>query len=352
MAHFGDWIYLTEKISVPPMLYALLVFIASWAIALVLRKILWRSLIKWTATTKVDWDDALVQCLNVPSRLLTLVIALAAAEPFFPPLLRTELKIDTSLKTLFIIAGMITADYLIRFLFSQDRFLKDLSKQGRSALAVACRTLSILTGALIIIDTFGISITPILASLGVGSLAVALALQDTLSNFFSGIYILVDRPVRMGDYIQIEQGLAGTIEKIGWRNTRIRLMNNNLLVIPNSKLATAQVTNFDMPSREMSLTIECSVAYGTDLDVVETLAIEVGTAVSRDTNGGVEGITPLVRFHTFGDSGILFTVILRAKHVTDGGLLKHAFIKALYKRFAEMKIEIPFPQRVVRQVTD
>jgi len=205
----------------------------------------------------------------------------------------------------------------------------------------------LIVGILWLLSNLGISITPMLTALGVGSLAVALALQDTLSNFFAGLYILASRQFMPGDYIKLDSGAEGYVVDIGWRATRIRELPNNMIVVPNAKLAQTQITNYHSPEKEMSVSVQIGVAYGSDLDKVERVTIDVARYALRNTPGGVAGFEPFIRYHTFGDSSINFSVILRVKEYTDKFLIIHEFIKRLYERYQKEGIEIPFPQRTV-----
>ncbi|MBI4242937.1 MAG: mechanosensitive ion channel family protein [Planctomycetes bacterium] len=202
-------------------------------------------------------------------------------------------------------------------------------------------------GILVILQSLGISITPLLTALGVGGLAVALALQDTLSNLFSGLHILASKQVRPGDYIKLDSGEEGYVLDITWRNTAIKALPNNLIVIPNSKLASTIVTNYDLPDKELAVLVQVGVHYNSDLEKVEQVTIETGQEVMRKITGGVQEFNPFIRYHTFGESSINFTVILRGKEFVDQFLIKHEFIKRLKKRYDQENIEIPFPIRTV-----
>lgn len=197
------------------------------------------------------------------------------------------------------------------------------------------------------LDMFGISITPMLASLGIAGLAIGLALQDTLGNFFSGIYILVSQPVRVGDYIELENGLKGYVVSIGWRETRIRTLPNNTIVLPNSKLSQSIITNFYLPETEMACLVQVGVSYDSDLEKVERITIEVGKETQKSVTGAAKTFDPFIRYHTFNDFSIDFTVILRVKEFVDNYLLTHEFIKALHKRYKAEGITIPFPIRTI-----
>lgn len=202
-------------------------------------------------------------------------------------------------------------------------------------------------GLLSILQNYGISITPILTALGVGGIAVALALQETLSSFISGVNIIATNKIKIGDYISLETGEEGFVTDITWRNTTIRQLTNSYLIVPNQKLGQGIVTNYNRPQKEMSILIDVRVAYDSDLEHVEKITIDVGRKIMKKIEGGVDGFEPLVRFHTFGESSINFTVILRVKEFVNQYLIKHEFIKALKKEYQKTGITIPFPMQKV-----
>ncbi|MCL6559948.1 MAG: mechanosensitive ion channel family protein [Firmicutes bacterium] len=204
-----------------------------------------------------------------------------------------------------------------------------------------------IVGLLVTLQTLGISITPVLTALGVGGLAVALALQDTLSNLFSGIHVIASRQIKPGDYVRLETGEEGYVEDMNWRNTTIRMLPNNMVIVPNAKLASSIVTNYNLPEQEMSVLVQVGVSYASDLEKVERVTAEVAREVMREVPGGVPEFAPFIRYHTFGDFSINFTVILRVKEFADQYPVKHEFVKRLHKRYAEEGIEIPFPIRTV-----
>lgn len=206
----------------------------------------------------------------------------------------------------------------------------------------------VLTGAvLLILSNLGISITPLLTALGVSSLAVALALQPTLSNLFAGLHIALGHPIRVGDFVQLETGMKGHVEDIGWRETRIRELPNNIIVVPNSRIVEMIVTNYSMPVPEQAALVEVGVAYGSDLEHVERVTSEVARQVLHDVEGGVPEFEPFIRYHTFNESSIDFTVVLRVRQFVDRYLMTHEFVKRLKSRYLQEGIEIPFPQRVL-----
>jgi small-conductance mechanosensitive channel len=203
-------------------------------------------------------------------------------------------------------------------------------------------------GLLIALGTLGVSITPLLTALGVGGLAVALALQPTLTNLFAGIQILASRQVSPGDYVRLSSGEEGYVADVTWRQTTIRALANNLVVVPNSQLASTVLTNFHQPSNDMSVVLQVGVGYDSDLAEVERVTIEVASEIMREVEGGIADFTPFIRYHTFGDSAIQFSVIVRVREYVDQYLVTHEFIKRLQPRYRQAGITIPFPIRTVQ----
>lgn len=205
-------------------------------------------------------------------------------------------------------------------------------------------------GALIILKTgFDVEITPMLTALGVGGLAVALALQEPLSNLFAGIFISLAGQIRIGDYVKIESGVEGFVADMNWRSTGIRMLANNLIVVPNAKLAQSVVVNYSLPETDQAVLIDVGVDYASDLANVEQVTIEVAREVMRDVQGGVAAFEPFIRFHTFADSSINFSVIMRGQTYVDQYLIKHEFVKRLQARYNREGIVIPFPMRTIVQ---
>ncbi len=200
-------------------------------------------------------------------------------------------------------------------------------------------------GLLVILDQLNVNISPILASLGIGGLAVALALQPTLSNFLAGTYVISDTVVNVGDYIMLDSGQEGLVEDIGWRSTKLRSWQENLIILPNSRLAEAIVTDYEKPEKAMLFAVDCGVSYDSDLNTVEQVTIDVAQEILQKFPQGVKNFQPVVRFKHFGDSNIDFAVVLKSVDRAGHYVIKHEFIKALHKRFGEEGIEIQYPTR-------
>jgi small-conductance mechanosensitive channel len=202
-------------------------------------------------------------------------------------------------------------------------------------------------GLLVLLQTLGVSVTPVLTALGVGGLAVGLALQDTLANFFAGIHILMSGQVRTGDFVKLESGEEGYVVDITWRYTTIRQLANNVTIVPNAKLASAITTNYYRPDPELAVLVPVGVSYASDLARVEAVTTDVARSVMREVPGGVPDFEPFIRYGAFADSSITFTVIMRGREVVDQYLLRHEFIKRLHARYQRDGITIPFPVRTL-----
>jgi small-conductance mechanosensitive channel len=218
---------------------------------------------------------------------------------------------------------------------------------GTTIFAALTKLVVLLVGLLVVLQTLGVSILPILTAFGVGGLAIALALQDTLSNFFSGLQILLSRQFQVGDFIRLETGEEGYVADITWRNTIIRTLPNNMVVVANAKLANSRITNFHLPEREITTLVPLNASYDSDLEKVERVTIEVAKSVLDEIEGGVSEFEPLVRYTAFTDFSISFNVVLQVREFSNRFLIVHELIKRLHHRYGEEGIEIPFPSRTV-----
>ena len=218
--------------------------------------------------------------------------------------------------------------------------------------AFAVRTLFAVLGTIIFLENMGVTLTAVWTTLGVGSVAVALALQETLSNFFSGLYLMADRPVSPNDYIKVDSNQEGFVLHIGWRSTTLLTLSNNYVVIPNSTFAKATITNYSAPDGRMSYSLQVSVVYGTDPCRVEKILLEAAHEALRD---GVAGLLsepePSVSFIPgFGASSLDFSLSLQIRQFTDQFLVQSDLRKRIVKKFQDAGIEMPFPART--RITD
>ncbi|MBB5122077.1 mechanosensitive ion channel protein [Streptomyces eurocidicus] len=319
---------------------------AGLALALVLRVVL-RWLGVRAARTRWGGDDIIVDVLRTLAPWSAVAGGVGAAAAALPLTRQVGSIVSQVLTTVVILIATITA----------ARVISGLARtvaQSRSGVAGSAtifvnitRILVLAMGFLIVLETLGISIAPLLTALGVGGLAIALALKDTLANLFAGVHILVSKTVQPGDYIRLSSGEEGYVRDINWRNTVVEELSNNLVIVPNAKLAGTNMTNFSRPEQKLSVTVQVGVAYDSDLDQVERITNEEVQNVMRDITGAVPDHEPAVRFHTFGDSRIGFTVVLGVGEYSDKYRIKHEFIKRLHRRYRAEGIKIPSPARTV-----
>src|SRR3990172_6182302 len=182
----------------------------------------------------------------------------------------------------------------------------------------------------------------------VSGLGQAVALQDTLSNLFAGIHLLVDRPIRVGDYVKIAGDIEGHVVDVGWRSTRVRMLQNNIVVVPNKKVAESVIVNYDLPEPRMALLLRVGVAYASDPDRVERVLVEEAQAAVGQVPGLLGAPPPFVRFIPgFGESSLDFTLICQVATFVDQYGVQHDLRKRILRRLRAEGIEIPFPIRTV-----
>lgn len=291
------------------------------------------------------YDDVLVEAVKGPLVLWFTLLGLRAAVRSLP----LADRVDDIAGAILLIVGILSVTWaLARFVSGALRTgASEGTLPGVSLIANVARALVFALGILVILQTLGISITPVITALGVGGLAVGLALQDTLANFFAGVRILAAGKVRPGDFVKLESGEEGVVEDITWGQTTIRQPANNLVIVPNAKLATAITTNYALPDAPQNFTVAVGVAYGSDLDQVERVALEVARETLRAVPEGVAEFEPALRFKELGESSVNCFVVLRARSYAERWSVTSEFIKRLHRRFAAEGIEIPFPVRTV-----
>jgi len=297
--------------------------------------------------TAQDWDDAVVEAIARRVPFWSLLGGLYIAAGFWK--LPGDLDHIVN-RLIFIVAALsvtvLVADIASRLTRAYGRAI-DPTLSGASLIENLIKIVVVAIGMLVILNGLGVSITPILGALGVGGLAVALALQDTLGNLFAGFYMTLAQQIRIGDYVRLSSGEEGYVIDVDWRATRLRMLPNNTVLVPNSRLSQSIVVNYYLPDRELAVLVDVGVDYDSDLEIVERVTIDVARDVMKTVPGGVATFDPFIRYHTFADSSVNFTVILRGSEFVDQYLIKHEFVKRLHRRYRDEGIVIPFPIRTV-----
>ena len=325
-----------------------IIVMTSAAILLILRAVLFRVLHQWAKRTETQFDDIIIASIKQPSLLLAAAIGTHIGLSFSEIPERHLGYLSKVIEVIIILSVTLASANLAGMVF-RNYIQKSNIPIPATGLAYGILKATILViGFLIILSVLGISIAPLLTALGVGGLAVALALQDTLANLFAGIHILMEKSIRVGDFIRLETGQEGYVDDITWRTTRVRMQPNNIVVIPNSKLAQSVVTNYYLPEKRMALQTPLSVSYSSDPDLVEKAVVEEAKKAVGVVPGLLGDPEPVVRMVPgFGESSLDFTLICQIGEFTDQYAVQHELRKRILKRFKQDGIEMPFPQRTV-----
>lgn len=303
---------------------------------------------RWAEKTKSNLDDVVIESFRVPSLFWCLAIGLYAGISFSSLADRHVRLLSTAIYVILIISVTTALASLAGMLFNNYIRKTNLPVPSTGLAYGMVKGAILIAGFLVILNILGVSIAPLLTALGVGGLAVALALQDTLANLFAGLHILVEKSVRVGDFVKLESGEEGFVEDITWRTSRIRMLSNNIVVIPNSKLSQSVLTNYNLPEKRMSLLVPVGVSYDADPDTVERLLMEEAVLAAGEVPGLLADPMPFVRFIPgFGESSLDFTLICQVQEFTDQYLAQHVLRKRIFRRLKKEGIEIPFPRRTI-----
>lgn len=340
---------IAQALGLTPTTFYVIGFSVLMVMAFALGLLLNRIFHRWAVKLRNNWGEiflAILESLSIPLCMLAAVYT--ALEVLTLP--RQYERIGS--KVIFGLVIVVIFYFFTKVLvFSLSRWGQrepSLQRVAQPAVFIV-RVLFALLAAIIILENLGIHLTAVWTTLGVGSVAVALALQDTLGNFFAGLYILADRPVSLGDYVRLDGGQEGYVIRVGWRSTVLQTLGNNLVVIPNSTLAKAVITNFSMPEERMSLDIRVSVPYQTDARRVEKLLVEVAEQAAVDRLDGLLSAFPpgASLIPGFGASSLDFTLGVKVRRFVDQFAVQSELRKRILERFQKEGIPLALPTQVV-----
>ena len=346
-----NWSALTQAqwidIGISVLIFLVTAFLGRWAIKFLFSRIIHR----FTRQTKTTFDDALLEAVAPPLYWLTLVYA------FQFSLNRLDFifeQIDFELASfyfiLFWMIGFAVAwrviAYLAKWYEKQMAATREI-ELGEQLMPFLRRVMLIILTvivAIIFLDYFNIEVGGVVATLGIGSLAIALAAQATLSDTISGFVIMIDRPFRIGDRVEMQElNTWGDVVDIGLRSTRIRTRDNRMVIVPNSVIGKSLIVNHSYPNSEYRIQIHVGVAYGTDVEQARKIIVK---AVEK-----VEGVLPEypveALFLEFGDSALIFRIRWWLESYADTRRMFDKVNTAIYTSLNEAGIDIPFPQRVI-----
>ncbi len=330
------------------MLIPSIIAVSSAAVLFILRSIAFRFLHKWTMEAETRTGDVIASAFRVPSVYWCIAIGLYSGltvselPPKYVFYLSRVIHVIIVLSITFATAnlsGNILSSYIQK---------SNLPLPPTGLVYGVLKGTILVVGVLVILGMLGISITPLITALGIGGLAVALALKDSLENLFAGIHLLIERSMRIGDLIRLESGQEGYIEDITWRTTRIRMLPNNMVIIPNSKLTQSIVTNYYLPDKTISLAVPVLVAHDADIEKAERVLTDVARKAAGEVDGLLSGPEPSVVLAPGLREGALeFTLNCQVREYLAQGPVQHELRKRILKRFREEGIEAPIPGRVV-----
>jgi small-conductance mechanosensitive channel len=342
--------YLQRLLAENPaeVIWPIVTFVLTMGLGWLVRRLILKALHNWHARIQSRAGAVLTGVLAGPMLIWVVILAahVAIQTSSLPPRLA-----DLGAETLYFL-WMVSVTLMTMRL--AGNMVRHYGEQVPGALPVT--TLSqnlaqigvLILGLVLVLDHYNYSIKTILTALGIGGLAVALALQDTLSNLFAGFYVAVARQVRLGDYIKLNTGEEGYVTDIGWRSTTIRSLNSNMIIVPNAKLAQAIVTNYYLPEKRMSASFQVGVSYQSDPDQVEKALLEIVLQGTTEIPGMLADPAPSVAFDPgFGESSLGFTVSFTVVEFVNQFNVRNELKKRVFRRFRRDNIEIPFPTRIV-----
>lgn len=315
---------------------------------LLLRFVTFRILHTWAKKTATHLDSLIIDSIKNPSFVLAAAIGLNIGLSFSGIAERHMGYLGQILHVIIILSVTVASATLTGRMFRHYIQKSNIPIPTTGLAHGLLKGTIYVIGFLIVLTDLGISIAPLITALGVGGLAVALALQDTLSNFFAGVHILMEKSIRIGDFVKLETGQEGYVDDITWRTTRIRMLPNNVVVIPNNKLSQSVVTNYYLPEKKMSISIPISVSYASDPELVERLLVEEAKKGAVDIPGLLAEPAPFVQFIPgFGNSSLDFTLNCQVREYTEQYRVQHELRKRIFRVFKEQRIVFPFPHRTV-----
>lgn len=228
------------------------------------------------------------------------------------------------------------------------RLNADTGTAAASGIARALvRGFVLIAGVSAVLHNLGVSVGPLLTALGVGGLAVALALQDTLGNLFAGIHLLLEKPFAIGHFVRIEGGDEGWVQDIGWRTTRLLTLADHTVVIPNSKIAGSKIINMNLPDPKVRVERQVGVSYASDPADVERVLLDELQKLVRELPGTIADPPPDVLLEGLGPYSLQYTVRFYVKQFSFERPTSHVVMTRLVTRLRAEQIEIPFPYQVV-----
>jgi len=298
--------------------------------------------------TELKADDIVVASVRRPAKVLILLAGFLIWESIVPAPAAIACNVGTVTRVAVMLVLVLLLDAIVSNIIDRRRDHSRVFATAGTVLRSMARVVLFVLGALVVLGTVGLDVTPVIASLGVVSLAVGLALQSTIEDFIAGLLIAADQAISVGDFVELgNPPMSGTIDAVGWRTTRIMTLQQTKVVVPNATLARATLVNRSRPSPVVRFQAAVGVHYDSNLAVVARVVQEVALDVQANHPCATRDFSPVVLFNSFGESSIDLKVWLEATDWVGHFRLLDGFIRDLHARFRVEGIVIPFPIRTL-----
>ena len=354
MDNIKDILNLSESSWIAPSVFVaitLITLLAAW----IVRSLLFPIMIKLAGLTPTEVIKIILLAIRTPVSLAVMSIGFyyALTIPLSPnqsleDILTTAIFVLVTILSVYATASLISRLFNWYMATIASRTQSKLDDQLFPLFRRVAVVLVYGIGGLLILDQLNININPLIAGLGLGGLAVALAIQPTLSNLFAGTSVMTEGVISTGDFIELENGMSGYVMDVGWRSTRIRTFQNNLVVIPNSRFAETIITNYQLPAPSVNVIVNCGVSYDSDLYQVEKICNQVMTKVLETSPSANKEYGGYFGYDKFGDSNVDFWIFAQATDRAASFQLKNTLMQSLHEEFNKSGIVINYPVRTLQ----
>jgi small-conductance mechanosensitive channel len=324
---------------------AVIILIVFFVLAQITNFLFNKVFIMLTSKTKTDIDDEIMRILNMPIFYTVVLLGASQAFNYIETLSGYSGEFERIIKSAMIIvwtyaisklAQVVIAGFGFKF---AARTKSSLDDELMPLFKKLSNIIVYFAGAMILLRTWNLDITPLLASAGIAGFVIAFAAQDTIAHLFGGVSIYFDKPFRVGDRIQLESGEIGDVLEIGIRSTRIKTFDETAIIIPNSKIASSKIINYDQPESKIKTKIKVGVAYGSDANKVKEILLDI----AGKTEGVESDPAPAVYFSELGSYALEFLVITWVDSPRKQFSVKTKINEEIYERFEKEGIQIPYP---------
>jgi small-conductance mechanosensitive channel len=345
LSQFNKTLGLYTGISMASYIVAVVILIIFFVLAQITNFLFNKVFKVLTAKTSTDVDDKVMKILNMPIFYTVVLIGAYQAFNYIEALSRYSGGFERVIKSVTIViwtyaisklAQVVIAEFGFKF---AARTKSSLDDELMPLFKKLSNIIVYFAGVMILLQTWSLDITPLLASAGIAGFVIAFAAQDTISHLFGGVSIYFDKPFKAGDRIQLESGEIGDVLEIGIRSTRIKTFDETVIVIPNSKIASAKIINYNQPETKIKTKVQIGVAYGSDADKVKKILLDI----AENTEGVEKKPAPSVHFLELGEYALQFLVVAWVNSPKDQFSVKTKINEEIYRRFREEGIEIPYP---------